>query len=175
MDGTSESHFFSTSDNLAPGELRLPRTVFGRSVFFRFRIRNCSEHEPGGYLFLCPPEDFCAGPTLYRWPDCPAYWSLDPSGGVRLSTENAESLGFPRIHIETEMRGYSWDNSVYEGLRRFHRGKGFDPDGQDVARRLGYPLLELSTEEVAPLAYRDVDSRCNLEDSELCQQMGHYL
>ncbi|KAJ7230805.1 hypothetical protein C8J57DRAFT_1386955 [Mycena rebaudengoi] len=37
----------------------------------------------------------------------------------------------------------SWDASVYTGLHQFHRGKGFDPDSLDVARHLGYPLLEL--------------------------------
>ncbi|KAF7353337.1 hypothetical protein MSAN_01521900 [Mycena sanguinolenta] len=47
----------------------------------------------------------------------------------------------------------SWDNSVYEGLRRFHQGKGFDPDSQDLARHLGYPLFELSSDKSAPFEY----------------------
>ncbi|KAJ7340668.1 hypothetical protein DFH08DRAFT_704431, partial [Mycena albidolilacea] len=44
----------------------------------------------------------------------------------------------------TEIRGRSWDASVYTGLRQFHQAKSFDPDSQDVARHLGHPLLELS-------------------------------
>ncbi|KAJ6464479.1 hypothetical protein C8R45DRAFT_794667, partial [Mycena sanguinolenta] len=78
------------------------------------------------------------------WPACPAYWSLDPSGADRLSTEDARILGFPAIHIEGIMAGMSWDRSVYEGLRRFHEGKGFDPESQEeVTRQLGYPLYEV--------------------------------
>ncbi|KAJ6464496.1 hypothetical protein C8R45DRAFT_795380, partial [Mycena sanguinolenta] len=71
------------------------------------------------------------------------YWCLNLSGADRLSMEDARNLGFPAIHIETKMFGRSWDRSVYEGLRRFHEGKGFDPDSRDVARQLGYPLYEV--------------------------------
>jgi hypothetical protein len=38
----------------------------------------------------------------------------------------------------------SWPESVYEGLSRFHAAKGFDPNGQDLARHLGQPLYEIS-------------------------------
>ncbi|KAF7353242.1 hypothetical protein MSAN_01512000 [Mycena sanguinolenta] len=107
---------------------------------------------PKGYLFLCPPQDFhtSAKPhaNLYQWPACPAYWSLDPSGADRLSTEDTRNLGFPAIHIETIMIGHSWDHSVYEGLRRFHEGKGFDPNSREVARQLGYPLYEVLSNRV---------------------------
>ncbi|KAF7353206.1 hypothetical protein MSAN_01508300 [Mycena sanguinolenta] len=102
---------------------------------------------PEGYLFVCPPQDFHTGTephsNLYQWPACPAYWSLDPSGADCLSTEDAKNLGFPAIHIETKMYGDSWDRSVYEGLRRFHKGKGFDPDSREVARQLGYLLYKV--------------------------------
>ncbi|KAF7337277.1 hypothetical protein MSAN_02280200 [Mycena sanguinolenta] len=85
---------------------------------------------------------------LYQWPACPAYWALDPSGADRLSTEDAEILGFPTIHIETTVHGCTWDRSVYKGLRQFHEGKGFDPDSREVARQLGYPLFEVSSSRV---------------------------
>ncbi|KAF7353365.1 hypothetical protein MSAN_01525100 [Mycena sanguinolenta] len=118
---------------------------------------------PEGHLFVCPPEHFQTGEDLFQWPECPAYWSLDPSGAARLSPEKAEILGFPIIHIETRISGYSWDSSVYAGLRRFHAGKEFDPSSQDVAKCLGYPLFELSCEEAAPLAFHNF-CRCYLED-----------
>ncbi|KAF7353269.1 hypothetical protein MSAN_01514800 [Mycena sanguinolenta] len=112
-------------------------------VQFILRIAD-KHHIPEGYLFVCPPRDFRTElhPNLYEWPACPAYWSLDPSGAARLSTDNARILGFPAIHIETTMTGKSWDRSVYSGLRRFHEGKGFNPDSREVARQLGYPLYE---------------------------------
>ncbi|KAJ6464500.1 hypothetical protein C8R45DRAFT_1080092 [Mycena sanguinolenta] len=79
---------------------------------------------------------------------CPAYWSLDPSGADHLSTEDARILGFPAIHVETSMSGNFWHGSVYKGLRRFHGGKGLDPESPEVARRLGYPLYEVLSDRV---------------------------
>ncbi|KAJ7797141.1 hypothetical protein B0H14DRAFT_3494064 [Mycena olivaceomarginata] len=45
-----------------------------------------------------------------------------------------------------EVLGYSWDGSVYAGLHQFHQRKRFDPGSQDLARHLGYPLFEVSSE-----------------------------
>ncbi|KAF7334335.1 hypothetical protein MSAN_02378400 [Mycena sanguinolenta] len=102
---------------------------------------------PEGYLFVCPAQHFRASIAphahLYQWPACPAYWSLDPSGAARLTTEDAGILGFPAIHTETVIGGDSWDGSVYQGLLRFHESKRFDPNSQEVARQFGYPLLEV--------------------------------
>ncbi|KAJ7792341.1 hypothetical protein B0H14DRAFT_3160269 [Mycena olivaceomarginata] len=130
--------------------------------------------EPEGYLFVCPPEHFRARLDSLQWPTCPAYWSLDPSGVARLSTEDAKILGFPPIHIETRAFGYSWDGGVYDGLRRFHRGRGFDPESQEVALYLGYPLYKLSNEKVL-FACVEGWQECDLEDTAPCEEFGHYL
>ncbi|KAJ6522046.1 hypothetical protein B0H19DRAFT_900630, partial [Mycena capillaripes] len=66
-----------------------------------------------------------------------AYWSLDPVGVDRLTAEEATELGFPSIRLNSTIDGVSWDATVYAGLRRFHKAKGFNPDSQDVARYLG--------------------------------------
>ncbi|KAJ7366114.1 hypothetical protein DFH08DRAFT_654558, partial [Mycena albidolilacea] len=71
------------------------------------------------------------------------YWCLAPSGVDWLSVEEATQLGFPAFQRTTGIGGYSWDPNVYEGLRKFQQGKGFDPDTQDLARHLGYPLFQL--------------------------------
>ncbi|KAF7353114.1 hypothetical protein MSAN_01498700 [Mycena sanguinolenta] len=147
-----------------------------------FTLRITDEREiPEGYLFVCPPDDLRTSTehhaNLYQWPACPAYWSLDPSGADRLSTEDARNLGFPAIHIETFMIGVSWDHGVYQGLRRFHEGKGHHPESQEVARQLGYPLLEVLSDCV-PFPAREVDrwSRwCEKDDPSLCRSLGHYL
>ncbi|KAJ6464551.1 hypothetical protein C8R45DRAFT_501782 [Mycena sanguinolenta] len=136
--------------------------------------------DPEGYLFVCPFQDFCSGiePNLYQWPDCPAYWSLDPSGATRLSTEDAEILGFPAIHIETIVAGKSWSRSVYKGLRRFHEGKGLDPDGREVARQLGYPPYEVlsALDSSVPFPAHSVKQWwCEADDLALCRSLGHYL
>ncbi|KAJ7063820.1 hypothetical protein C8F01DRAFT_1129425 [Mycena amicta] len=99
---------------------------------------------PTGYLFLCPAEDFEVGPSLFCWPDCPVYWSLDPTGVERLSTEEASRLGFSSFDLTSEVSVVSWDDSVYAGIRKFQRAKGFDPYTQDVARVLEHPLYNLT-------------------------------
>ncbi|KAF7337251.1 hypothetical protein MSAN_02277600 [Mycena sanguinolenta] len=139
-------------------------------------ILRCSPNKrhinPEGYLFVCPAQDLRTGneahANLYQWPACPAYWSLDPSGADCLSTEDAKILGFPTIHIETNVKGCSWDRNVYRGLRRFHEGKGHNPESREVARRLGYPLYEVLSDRVL-FAARKVKPYlwCKL-DPELC-------
>jgi hypothetical protein len=124
-------------------------------------LNACNTDEPDGYLFVCPSEDFRVGPDSFRWPDCPAYWSLDPSGTAHLSTEDAKNLRFPIIHIKTVLDGEFWDSSVCDGLRQFHRHKGFDPDSQEAAIHYGYPLYELSSEPVGPVPCGEF----NLNDS----------
>jgi hypothetical protein len=64
--------------------------------------------------------------------------------------EDATALGFPSISFSTEIYGIFWDDSVYAGLWQFHQAKGFDPDTQDVARHVGEPLCQL-TSEIDPL------------------------
>jgi hypothetical protein len=59
-------------------------------------------------------------------------------------------MGFPSIQLTFNVGGYSWDASVYAGLRQFHQAKGFDPDSQDIAQHFGEPLFQLST-EIDPL------------------------
>ncbi|KAJ7758907.1 hypothetical protein B0H14DRAFT_387878 [Mycena olivaceomarginata] len=110
-------------------------------------------HPPEGYLFLCPPEQFHILSLSSKWPECPAYWSLHPSGVERLSWEDAASLGFPRIGILEHAEGRSWDARVYEGLRQFHQAKGYDPDSQELALHLGEPLYELSSQTNTPFAH----------------------
>ncbi|KAJ7914763.1 hypothetical protein B0H13DRAFT_1611183 [Mycena leptocephala] len=110
----------------------------------RIAISAYTNDGPSGYLFVCPANDLQTGPSSFRWPDCPAYWSLDPMGVEPLSRDEATHLGFPSIEFRIGACRRSWDASVYVGLRQFHQAKGFDPDSQDVALHLGYPLYQIS-------------------------------
>ncbi|KAF7377011.1 hypothetical protein MSAN_00119100 [Mycena sanguinolenta] len=139
-------------------------------ICFYLVVLHPPKDPPEGFLFLCPTEDFRSGPSSFCCPACPAYWSLDPSGVYRLGPEEATQRGFPIFKLTTEANGYSWDDSIYEGLRQFHEAKGFDPYSQDVVRDLGYPFYLLSSERDAlPWAYdsedehfdADVDSGSN--------------
>ncbi|KAJ6555539.1 hypothetical protein B0H10DRAFT_1209048 [Mycena sp. CBHHK59/15] len=135
--------------------------------------RRDNPRELEGYLFLCPEKDLQTG-SSFRWPDCPAYWSLDPSGAERLSTEDAKYLGFPTINLRTLVNGRSWDASVYAGLRRFDQAKGFDPDSQDLARHLGHPLYQLSSELDVPFAFVDLLRKIDDESDHPASCWGMY-
>ncbi|KAJ7767235.1 hypothetical protein B0H16DRAFT_353883 [Mycena metata] len=129
-------------------------------------IPTIKEGAPPGYLFLCPQKAFETGPFLYKLPDCPAYWSLDPLGVECLSAEDATSLGFPAIQLSVVLEGHSWDDSVYVGLRQFHQAKGFDPESQDIARHLGNPLYQVSSGR-GPVftSVNDEDSLTEVDDN----------
>ncbi|KAJ7877100.1 hypothetical protein B0H14DRAFT_2280794, partial [Mycena olivaceomarginata] len=98
---------------------------------------------PDAYLFVCPTKHLQTGPTSFQWPECPAYWSLDPSGTERLSVNEATRFGLPSVYRVAICEGNSWDGSFYAGLRKFHEAKGFDPESQDVARHLDQPLWQV--------------------------------
>ncbi|KAF7376999.1 hypothetical protein MSAN_00117800 [Mycena sanguinolenta] len=112
---------------------------------------------PTGFLFLCPEEDFRTSPSSLCLPARGAYWSLDPSGTDRLSSEDATRLGFPALELTTQAFEDHWDGSIYEGLRQLHQAKGFDPYSQEVARHLGLPLYQVSSQAEAPFAYVNSD------------------
>ncbi|KAJ6576993.1 hypothetical protein DFH09DRAFT_355483 [Mycena vulgaris] len=130
--------------------------AFVYSILFRITISAPPQTPPNGYLFLCPT--LHCGPSSFQWPNCHAFWSLDPLGVERLSAQEVLALGFPAIELTTYVRGTSWDAKVYEGIHRFHQAKGFDPDSLDVSRHLGYPLYELSNDPGVPFACVDDDS-----------------
>ncbi|KAJ7788646.1 hypothetical protein B0H14DRAFT_3503945 [Mycena olivaceomarginata] len=110
------------------------------NVSYKLSTLDTVENLPAGYLFICPLEDIQCGIA-----DQPVYyWSLDPSGVEPLTEEEAEQLGFPFFQLEMGAMGKYWDGHIYEGLRQFYEGKGFDPYSQDVARELGLPLLQIT-------------------------------
>ncbi|KAJ7805348.1 hypothetical protein B0H14DRAFT_2611438 [Mycena olivaceomarginata] len=67
--------------------------------------------------------------------------------------EDATLLGLPSIQFIKEIEGSSWDASVYAGLHQFHQTKGFNPESQEVALHLGYPLYEIDV----PFVHVDED------------------
>ncbi|KAJ7046309.1 hypothetical protein C8F04DRAFT_1063920 [Mycena alexandri] len=135
-------------------------------VEFTMDIQRATEEPSTGYLFVCPASHFRIGPVSFKWPDCPAYWSFDSSGSERLSPDEATRLGFPSLKLATRVGPYSWDTSVYAGLRQFHTGKGFDPDSQDVARHLDYPLFQISNHAEDRFAHVNCEHGSAAEDAE---------
>lgn len=138
--------------------------VHVQAIQFYIMVSASKENRLTGFLFLCPGNDLQTDASAFRWPDYPAYWSLDPSGAQCLSTEEATRLGFPSLRLNITVLGFHWDAGVYTGLRQFHRGKGFDPESQDVARHLGYPLCEFTTEGGPPFTHGElvIVKQCSL-------------
>ncbi|KAJ6526428.1 hypothetical protein B0H19DRAFT_1197395 [Mycena capillaripes] len=116
------------------------------SIDFEIFVSENTQECPEGFLFLCPVEDFEITPTSFCWPEDRAYWSRDPSGGERLSAEEATNLGFPSLKFNTRIKALSWDSSVYDGLRQFQIAQGFDPDTQEYAQRSNYSLCRFSAD-----------------------------
>ncbi|KAJ6484646.1 hypothetical protein C8R45DRAFT_1098802 [Mycena sanguinolenta] len=114
-----------------------------KRVVFQLMISESLQPIPEPYLFLCSAADFQMGPSLFRWSDCSAYWSLDPSGTDCLTTEGVSGLGFPSSQMLTGIHAVPWDDSVYAGVRPFQQAKGFDPYLQDAARHLNHPPYRL--------------------------------
>ncbi|KAJ7606039.1 hypothetical protein FB45DRAFT_941515 [Roridomyces roridus] len=138
--------------------------VFTYHVRFRLGFEKTLNDCPPGYLFLCPGSDFQVGPLEFRWPQCPAYWSLDESGKERLGEVEAHRLGFPNMTFATKVCGLSWHQNAYTAVAKLHQAKGFDPYTQDAARHLEEPLFHVSTKCQHPFARIDNES---VEDFQL--------
>ncbi|KAJ7326178.1 hypothetical protein DFH08DRAFT_884999 [Mycena albidolilacea] len=128
--------------------------------------------ESEGYLFVCPAKDFEVWPHSVRWPNCPAYWSFDPTGNHRIDAQDTINSGLPSVHLQTSIHGLSWGPNVYAGLCLFHHAKGFNPESQEAAEHLGHPLYEVSHWQNGPFAY--VDDNCDEDGGAMCRELGHF-
>ncbi|KAJ7716407.1 hypothetical protein B0H14DRAFT_3012889 [Mycena olivaceomarginata] len=114
---------------------------------------------PEGYLFLCPLANLQSEHGTFVQPTkSHTYWSLDPDGSERLSPEEASAHGFPSVNLNWGIFYKSLDEFAYTGLDEFHTGKGFNPNSQDIARHLGYPLYELCDRRLDGVLIEEVDS-----------------
>ncbi|KAF7353371.1 hypothetical protein MSAN_01525700 [Mycena sanguinolenta] len=97
-----------------------------------------------GYIFLCPFEHLRTKQSAqFQQPQVPAYWSTDPSGHESNTLDLVTSPGCLSMNFRMEVWGWSWDESVYAGLWKFHKGKGFDPSSRDISVFLKLPLYHL--------------------------------
>ncbi|KAF7350057.1 hypothetical protein MVEN_01307400 [Mycena venus] len=96
------------------------------------------------YLFIFRPHvEFLAGYPVINVPQPreALYWSFDPRGKTKMTSEMAEKIGVPYVFFESWVTGTSWSQKDYNILAEFHRTKGFDPFSRKVAAELGYPIL----------------------------------
>ncbi|KAJ7812914.1 hypothetical protein B0H13DRAFT_500824 [Mycena leptocephala] len=95
------------------------------------------------YLFLFPPQvEILDGQFIVTNPlDAEKYyWAFDPTGLDRLTDEIAEEIGLPTPEFSIDLRGSCWDATI---IHEFLAAKAFDPDSQDAAIAMGYPLVDI--------------------------------
>ncbi|KAJ7036979.1 hypothetical protein C8F04DRAFT_1094016 [Mycena alexandri] len=120
--------------------------VLVTSINYHLRSSGFQTNIPAGYLFLCPTRNLQVSDDSPRFRPITFddfYWSLDSSGVERLSLNQAQELDFPFIDFDMEIWGNSWDETIYAQLQKLHESKGFDPDSQDVAKELKFPLYQI--------------------------------
>ncbi|KAF8145162.1 hypothetical protein K438DRAFT_1992101 [Mycena galopus ATCC 62051] len=104
------------------------------------------------YLFLLPVSlDTSDGHLAAHLPaeNETYYWSFDRDGSEKLPPDSIEELGLPHVTFQAYAYGRRWDRKVYDTIANFHRTKGFDPYSEDVAIKLGYPLLDIDAAKKA--------------------------
>ncbi|KAJ7818709.1 hypothetical protein B0H14DRAFT_1369514 [Mycena olivaceomarginata] len=100
------------------------------------------------YLFLFPPqvEILDSQLTVINPPDAEKYyWAFDPAGLDQLTHEMAEDIGLPTPKFTIVPYGLLLEEDVTNLIREFHAAKGFDPESQDVAIAMRYPLLDIES------------------------------
>ncbi|KAJ7303630.1 hypothetical protein DFH08DRAFT_54637 [Mycena albidolilacea] len=98
------------------------------------------------YLFRFHPqvEILDSQVTVINPPDAEKYyWAFDPAGLDQLTHEIAEEIGLPTpkfsIHPDALLLKKEETNLFHE----FHAAKGFDPESQDAAIAMRYPLVDI--------------------------------
>jgi hypothetical protein len=98
------------------------------------------------YLFLFSPQvEILDGKlTVINPPDAEKYyWAFDPAGLHQLTHEIAEDIGLPTPEFTIAPYGFFWEEEETNLIHEFHAAKGFDPESQDVAIAMGYPLVDI--------------------------------
>ncbi|KAF8164390.1 hypothetical protein K438DRAFT_268341 [Mycena galopus ATCC 62051] len=98
------------------------------------------------YLFLFPPQvEILTGHFTVAFPPETEryYWAFDPEGLDRLTHALAEDIGLLKPRFFFHCWPVSWDKREEDQICEFHAAKGFDPDSQDAAVALGYPLVDI--------------------------------
>ncbi|KAJ7455850.1 hypothetical protein FB451DRAFT_1277565 [Mycena latifolia] len=98
------------------------------------------------YLFACPIDVRYDGPCVgIQLPIADHfYWALDPMGTTRLSQDECDSLGIPRLRFNFLPSANFWHEYHYSAIRNYCRTKGLDPYTYDVTRGPELPLIELN-------------------------------
>ncbi|KAJ7796398.1 hypothetical protein B0H14DRAFT_78270 [Mycena olivaceomarginata] len=73
------------------------------------------------------------------------YWSLDASGSTRMTQDECDAIGLPRLNFSFLSAANFWQDYHYNAIREFFEAKRADPYGSDVTQFLGLPLVEMES------------------------------
>ncbi|KAJ7364404.1 hypothetical protein DFH08DRAFT_930341 [Mycena albidolilacea] len=82
------------------------------------------------------------------------YWSLDSTGSSRMTQDECDLIGLPRLQFLFLPTARFWHEYHYNAICKFFEAKGFDAESQDVTRLLGLPLAEVES-DIPPIAVPD--------------------
>ncbi|KAJ7931123.1 hypothetical protein B0H13DRAFT_857970, partial [Mycena leptocephala] len=96
------------------------------------------------HLFACPIDISDRESSLrLEFPEStPFFWALDEGGTKRLSQEECDKLGIPRLRFYHKPAATFWQPYHYSAIRQFHAARGVNPYGDEVTRDLGLLLVE---------------------------------
>ncbi|KAJ7107547.1 hypothetical protein C8R44DRAFT_858016 [Mycena epipterygia] len=102
------------------------------------------------HLFVCPPDVRQQnGRCTLALPESEHYyWALDSAGKNRLSQNECDHFGLPRLLFRLRPWATFWQPYHYNAIRDFHQAKGFDPDGLDVTHLLALPVVQVELETI---------------------------
>ncbi|KAF7369613.1 hypothetical protein MVEN_00292100 [Mycena venus] len=104
------------------------------------------------HIFVCPVSVRHDGLRVgIEFPDSDqVYWSLDPAGSIRMTEEECDSIGLPRLQFIFLPRANFWHEYHYHALHEVFEAKGLDPYSDCVAQLLGLPLAEMDCDIQKP-------------------------
>ncbi|KAL0572594.1 hypothetical protein V5O48_007835 [Marasmius crinis-equi] len=103
-------------------------------------LHNSTASSTPVFLFIPPiPVEIVNGLPCVRWNSSVSlfYWSLDPKGKDRISEDNWESYGVPKLLVKTWI-GSSWGTFAYRSVRAYFQLKNYNLNGEQYARDRGY-------------------------------------
>ncbi|ESK86068.1 hypothetical protein Moror_9366 [Moniliophthora roreri MCA 2997] len=119
-----------------------------------------------GYLFIRPVPRLSDDETIWMsWAESAKYfWSFDPSGQEEMSESTRKSLGLPSFTTGTLLVGRYWDLDIYNTVEQLQISKNLDPKTTELARSLGYPLMQVVRDDNRLQELEDLASSTTIAD-----------
>ncbi|KAJ6526353.1 hypothetical protein B0H19DRAFT_1084456 [Mycena capillaripes] len=144
------------------------------SIQYHLRLLGPLDNLPPGYLFLCPLTEIQTElPGHVLIPACTAYWSRDPSGAERLSTEEAKNEGFPDIDCCMWAIGGSWDPASTPAFASFTKLKALILTAKRSPQSLGVHFISIPVDSLHGFKVQERNKEDDYSDSNGGNDFAH--